>query len=269
MKKNWTMRVALLIVALALITSCFVSGTYAKYVTSGSGSDTARVAKFGVVIESDGNLFADTYKKTANTPGASGDSLTADGADIVLSVISTGATAGDSDEDNVVAPGTKNEDGLTFSVTGTPEVAVAVTFTATSENDIFLKAKTGLPNMTTADAEDTFDLAADYYPVVYTLKQGTTTLKTGTIAEIVEALNGLTATYKANTNLATAIGTLTLTWEWDYGALASDTGHDKQDTLLGDLAAGTTLAPATTLTAGTDYNLTTNISLTISIAQID
>ena len=43
-KKNWTLRAAVLMLALVLITSCFVGGTFAKYVTSGSGTDSARVA---------------------------------------------------------------------------------------------------------------------------------------------------------------------------------------------------------------------------------
>lgn len=39
------MRAAVLMLALVLITSCFVGGTFAKYVTSGTGGDNAKVAK--------------------------------------------------------------------------------------------------------------------------------------------------------------------------------------------------------------------------------
>lgn len=56
-KKHWTLRAAGLLFALVLITSCFVGGTFAKYVTSKSASDSARVAKFGVVIEAQDNRF--------------------------------------------------------------------------------------------------------------------------------------------------------------------------------------------------------------------
>ena len=73
MKKNWTMRVALLIVALTLITSCFVGGTFAKYVTGASYEDTARVAKFGVLLSIDGeaslpNTLPTTLLTKVNTP---------------------------------------------------------------------------------------------------------------------------------------------------------------------------------------------------------
>lgn len=265
MKKNWTMRVAVLMVALTLITSCFVSSTYAKYVVSGGADETARVAKFGVTITAGGTLFADTYKAaTANTPGADGDNIAdATSLTVVSSASGVGATT---DKDNVVAPGTKNDTGMTFTVTGTPEVAVRVFMDIDANaKEIFLKAKNGLPDMTTADAADTFDQAEDYYPVQFTLTIGTVT-KTGTLAEIKDALAAATDTvYPANTNLATAIGTIKLTWAWDFG----DPANNKPDTLLGDLAAGTTLAPATTLTADTDYCLTEAVKINVGIAQVD
>ncbi len=100
-----------------LLTTSIVSGTYAKYVTNYSASDTARVAKFGVVVTASGDLFSDTYKTTSNTPGAASDDK-ADAAS--LSVVSSGYTsgAGVDGTDHVAAPGTKNEEGLSFAVTG-------------------------------------------------------------------------------------------------------------------------------------------------------
>ena len=47
MKKNSTLRVAALLLALTLITSCFVGSTFAKYVTGSSSQDTARIAHWG------------------------------------------------------------------------------------------------------------------------------------------------------------------------------------------------------------------------------
>ena len=287
MKKNKAMRTAGGLLVATLLSTSAVSGTFAKYVTSESASDTARVAKFGVVITSEGALFADTYKTTANTPGLSGDSTGAAALSVVSSSV-TGATTdhnGIAGTDKVVAPGTKNTDGLTFSVSGTPEVAVRFDVTVkdntgadfdAATKDIYLKTKTGLPDMTTGNATDTFDNAADYYPIKYTLTQtkgGTSTplVTAGTLSAVKTALEGLSAaSVNANTNLATEIGTLKLTWEWDFDASGAGT-YDKQDTLLGDLAAGTTLAPApaTALTAGTDYNLNTGVQITLSVTQID
>lgn len=47
MKKNTMMRVASALLVAVLLTTCAISGTFAKYVTSASGSDQARVAKWG------------------------------------------------------------------------------------------------------------------------------------------------------------------------------------------------------------------------------
>ena len=63
LKKNWMLRAAVLMLALVLITSCFVGGTFAKYVTSGIGGDVARVAKFGVTVTATNNsMFKTTYE---------------------------------------------------------------------------------------------------------------------------------------------------------------------------------------------------------------
>lgn len=93
MKKNFTMRTAAIVLALILATACLVSGTFAKYVTVVTGTDTARVAffKFGAdnlgedatanfnlwntvndddVLGEDGNIGVDDAKIIA--PGTSG-----------------------------------------------------------------------------------------------------------------------------------------------------------------------------------------------------
>ncbi len=250
MKKNRTMRLASCLLVLTLITTSILSGTFAKYVTSGSANDSARVAKFGVVIASSGSLFGTQYVDATggNTPGSTNLTVSA--------------------SENVVAPGTQNDTGLTIGITGTPEVKVHVDFAVTGVQDVFLAAKENLPDMTTADTADTFNNAAAYYPVVYTLKRGSTVLASGTLADIETYLEGnsITNDYAAGTNLSTAIGTLTLTWAWAF-----EDSKDKQDTLLGDLAAETTLAPAPNpaLAAGTDYNLGTAATITVTVTQID
>lgn len=260
MKKNRMMRLASVLLVLTLLSTSVISGTFAKYVTSDTASDTARVAKFGVVVSASGSLFGKDYvqKDDGNTPG------------------SAGLTVKSSNTDKLVAPGTKSSDaGLTFAVTGTPEVKVEVKVAVTDVKDVFLRAKTGLPNMTTGNATDMFDNGADYYPVKYTLTQtttgGTNILVAGkTLTEVQSALTGLSTTYDANTNLADAVGTLKLTWEWDFDNSGAGT-YDRQDTLLGDLAAGIILAPAPdpVLVEGTDYNLQTGLTISITVTQVD
>ena len=247
-----------------MLSTSIVSGTYAKYVTSDNAEDSARVAKFGVTVTASGSLFDKTYMSVGggNTPGNG----KADTDNTTLTVESL-------EDDNVVAPGTKNDDGITFVIAGTPEVDVRLDVVVDEVKEVFLKGTTTkLPDMTTGDAEDTFDNTADYYPVKFTLTQSTEAnplVDGGTLAEVKTALEGLTSeSIDANTDLASEIGTLNLTWEWDFDANGAGT-YDKQDTLLGDLAAGTTLVPDTTLTANTDYCLDESIKISISVTQVD
>ena len=259
MKKNRMMRLASVLLVLTLLSTSVISGTFAKYVTSDTASDTARVAKFGVVVSATGELFSTTYKDSAN------DNVPGTGAN--LTVVS-------SDTQKLVAPGTKSSDeGLAFAVTGTPEVKVEVKVAVTDVKDVFLRANNGLPDMTTGDTLDAFDNSTDYYPVKYTLTQTTaggsiTPLVTdGKLTEVVTKLEALSTTYDANTNLADAVGTLKLTWKWDFDNSGAGT-YDRQDTLLGDLAAGIIL-PAPVLHEGTDYNLQTGLTISITVTQVD
>lgn len=209
MKKNKALRTASGLMVLTLLTISIIGATFAKYTTTGSASDTARVAKWGVVIKTSGSLYSNTYadEKGGNIPAAWSKKTLADG-------ISVQAAA---ETENIVAPGTKSYgNGLSFGISGTPEVAVSVTADITAE-DIFLKGGTYgvLVPATVSDTESlkkaiianadgvyaesattgTYDkLAAtaaydaakkyyvltnkvtvtdDYYPVKYTLEGGT------------------------------------------------------------------------------------------------
>lgn len=272
MKKNKSMRLAGGLMIATMLSTSIVSGTYAKYVTSDNAEDSARVAKFGVTVTASGSLFDKTYMSVGggNTPGGT----TADTGDTTLTVES-------SNNENLVAPGTKNTEGITFVIAGTPEVDVrldVVVDDADDTNDrnvvkeIFLKEGT-YPDMTTGKADDTFDNTADYYPVKFTLTQDTGTVATlvngGTLAQVETALEALTKdSIDANTNLAGEIGTLNLTWEWDFDANGAGT-YDKQDTLLGDLAANIPLTPTDVPVADTDYCLDESIKISISVTQLD
>ena len=252
MKKNRMMRVASALLVAVLLTTCAISGTFAKYVTSGNSSDTARVAEFGVVISAGGQLFGDTYKAVGE-----GNSI------VAWSNASAGTVNSGTENDRVVAPGTVNNDGLTFGIAGSPEVKVAVNFDVTG-TDIVLKAGTGYNKTTTStNTTDTFDLGTDYNPVVFTLSQDTGSgyvavpAAGDTLAEIAAYLNGLDAEYAPNTNLATQVGSFKITWTWAFA------GNDEADTLLGDLAVNNSLADAA------KYSLNTAFEVNISVTQID
>lgn len=264
MKKNLMMRAASVLLVAVMLTTCAISGTFAKYVTTGHAEASARVAKFGVNIAASGNLFRDAY---INEPSADDPSST------VLSYNST---------DTLVAPGTQNTTGLSLSVTGTPEVDVKVDITVDGAaiKDVYLGDGTYNDMTTGTIAGDEFTLGDDYYPIVYTLTQtktGGTEVTTGTLAQIVAKLNTIsTATYTANTNLADVVGTLTLTWKWAYqgeqtlnSVNFTATQVDQADTYLGDLAAGTASTKQADGVTPVDYNLSTMFNFTITVTQVD
>ncbi|MBP5766482.1 MAG: hypothetical protein J6X47_05810, partial [Clostridia bacterium] len=112
--KNKMMRIASVLLVAALITTCAISGTFAKYVTKVSGEDSARVAKWGIVLG-------------VNTTGAFDDRYvthddTYEGEFSVMAYNATDEAKGD----KLVAPGTSSKDldmNFSASVKGTPEVA--------------------------------------------------------------------------------------------------------------------------------------------------
>lgn len=109
MKKNVMMRLASGLLVAVLLTTCAISGTYAKYTSTAAGQDTARVAYWGfgqdsaIVID---DLFEDVY----------------------------GTTVDSKDGDDVIAPGTSNFKTFKFAYTdntteGAKAPEVAYTFT--------------------------------------------------------------------------------------------------------------------------------------------
>lgn len=244
-KKHWTLRAAGLLFALVLITSCFVGGTFAKYVTSGYGHESARVAKFGVTMSvATDTAFKQKYSKD--------DTTIPESAQINYSVESSGP-------ENLVAPGTKGSDFVVLSISGKPEVAVNVKITAEG-HDVFLKAGK-YPDLTTA-ADDIFTLENDYHPITYTLtKTGEKDpVVKGNLNDIVDYLNKLSGNYKAKIDLTSVIGEYKLSWEWKFAG-----GNDQADTLLGAVTAGGISTATTPSTCGTGVLLT----LTATVTQID
>ena len=162
--KNKMMRIASILLVATLLTTCAISGTFAKYVTKASGEDTARVAKWGIVLTVNGNtVFADKYAAQDATY------LAAEGKYSVEAV---------EEGDKVVAPGTSSaqlgeDKQLTATVKGTPEVATRYTLHIADWTDIVLPKKDGYVDYTVLAQDDdgvygyneTFDLAADYSPI--------------------------------------------------------------------------------------------------------
>ena len=96
MKKNKMMRLAAVLMVAVLMTTCAISGTFAKYISTASGEDSARVAYWGFGLDSSieiNDLFLDAY----------------------INVNST--TEADGTKDDVIAPGTSNFKTFKFAYT--------------------------------------------------------------------------------------------------------------------------------------------------------
>ena len=276
MKKNKMMRLASILLVCVLLTTSVISGTFAKYVTTDSASDTARVAKWGVVASINGNLFGATY----------------DQSEEIISHNSIAASVSSSNANElVVAPGTNNDDALTLSVSGNPEVSTKVTYDAAEDTsgknyancEISLAAGTYgvmVPYVgdKTTETNDTYyiyennkytlaqdtDLDKEWYelhdvvtvadggyrPLVWswsTNVDGTASGETsGTFAEMQTAIADTfpaTMGFAPNSFVNTSI---TIGWKWDFGDEWADQAgdddeiirnEDKYDTILGNMMA--------------------------------
>ena len=245
MKKNRFLTIAGCLMVLCLLTTCVIGTTFAKYVTSGDTNDQARVARWGVELELAGNneLFDTEYTGTD-------DKVTVRAA-----------------SDRLVAPGTQQNTVARFHIAGSPEVAVKITINLDVYHDVFLKGGVGVEydDYTTAtNTTDKFALGADYYPVVFTLRQTSaagaamnTVIATGNLATIKAALDAFNANADQsycppNTNLE---ATFELTWAWAFN------GNDQADTYLANQAAGTKVDGV--------YNTQVAFGLTIRVEQVD
>ena len=251
MKKNRWLRASVVMLALCLLSTGLLWGSYAKYVTSDTAEDAARVAKWGVTVSTSGKLFGGSYQKNSaeNRP----DQIIAEAAG---SVDTAGAVKlGDKDVTDIVAPGTKNTDGISIGISGRPEVAVKLTVGTPDDvelSDIFLgegtygimraveKSEVNAENFAryfVLDADtDTFKAAEDaegekyfkkvndvavaggaYYPLVYKLNNGTETTDVSRLQDVIDKINEGLGTENGSVNIdANALegASYSVGWEW-------------------------------------------------------
>jgi hypothetical protein len=240
------MRMASALLVLTLLTTSVVSGTFAKYTTSADATSTARVAKWGVEVTASGSAFATSY-------ATDDDTVKSTITNSVVSAVQTGQTAAD----NVVAPGTSGS-LVNFTLKGTPEVAVNVSYEATLTISDTWKIETKSGDTTNSEV---------YFPIVITV--GNFNYKMGSVAsspadkatsgdyvyttlkdlkDAVEgAINGYSANYAANTDLSSSsITAPSVSWSWAF----SDNGYqtDAKDTALGNLTTAPTIELTVTTT---------------------
>ena len=299
MMKNKMMRAASILLVAVLLSTCAISGTFAKYVTTASGTDTARVAKWGITMS---NKSSDTFVAEYKN----GENLTVQGK------------KQDGSADDVVAPGTTST--VTYRVDGTPETDYVISFDYSDVKEVFLKAGTVF-TYTNLDANDDnaiYDagmstgrdtIQSDYYPIKYqvvlttelgtvsysdntgngntpfekTSSQGNTTLDTytysvvGKLTDALEQLKKTTIAFDANEKCDAEVK---ITWTWAFEKGNDAEGIDQNahinnayDTILGDLAAkkaGADVDLTTTATeANGDYSLTVAYTLKMTATQVD
>lgn len=236
MNRNRLMKASAFLLVSTMATSCFVGSTFAKYVSENQGEDSARVAKWGVEVTVTGDGFKTEYGK---------DDVNAN----------VGGTVVSSNEEKVVAPGTKGTFGG-VKITGTPEVAVKVE--------------------TTADVElSGWNVANDggfYCPLKFTIGEKTINgldYSKGTAGEeasfesaIKDAIQkATTKELEANTDLSTVGDDITYSWEWPFEE-STGTAADQDnelDTLLGNNAAD----------GDTGNDPTIKITVKTTVTQID
>lgn len=202
MKKTKFMRAALLLLVLTLITSCFVGGTFAKYTTSTTGNDSARVAYWG-------------FNQNAST--------TIDLFDgVYTNVKASGKVDGFS---NVIAPGTEKTSTFAFGYTNyktdkitAPEVAYTFTVNPTITGDYDSLDANGSFKWTLAkgDAAATeYDTVTDLLGAIKALSGDSTGTKTYNPGELPAAFTAADEVY-------------TIGWKWAFD------GNDTADTALGN-----------------------------------
>ena len=238
--------VMLLIALIALL--CFGGYTFSKYVTSGKGSGTASVAKWGYTASVDtSKLFGEEYKydaaKTASTVDGTGANLT--------------VKADPANERNLVAPGTTGS--MTFKVGGKAEVRALLSMgiDVHTYKDVVLKIKK------TGDTDYT-----EYHPVKWTLKKGETTVAENvTLKKIAETIHdeAINKMYVPNEKLDST--TYELSWAWVFennGETVLDLSINQVDTILGQMAAGVTGYTPAGYVIDTD-NSSTELAFTFTI----
>lgn len=268
MRKLRKSQVLTLVLILCLTTTCFISGTIAKYIVSTQADDSAQVAKWGVLLSSEGSLFDVNYFD--NKDGTENKNMPTD-TEANISVKS-------STENKMLAPGTKGET-LTISLLGETEVRTKVTVEITT-TDVFMKECFQIAKPVTIADENTFNAqkaslytvvsdvltsaatnsydstetyyvlvanptsysAGEYYPITYKLTRDIGgEIEYESLAAVKEAIyktidadysSGETASKEVapNTNLANEFGisNMRLTWEWTH-----ENSKDAEDTYLG------------------------------------
>lgn len=204
--KNKTLRLALLVLLLAVVTMSVISGTLAKYVESVTGTDTARVAKF---------------EYTLSGMTGDGDTKTLKLFDSVTDTGILGNLANDGKK--LVAPG--SEGSINVELTNKSEVKISAGFTLTETN--------------TNKIPIVYKYNNAYYSSVIPANTEVTLHDGGTTATVTGDLSALAAAVGNATPVnQNATSTISLGWAWAFTGDGT-TQTDSSDTTLGKAGSAT------------------------------
>ena len=195
-------RILTLVLVLCMVSVCFLSGTVAKYTSTGTGTDTASVAKWsfkseGTDIATTDTFTFDLFKTVKDTAG--------DEADVDKKV---------ADDHQIIAPGTSGS------------------FVIDLANESEVTAKFGVVfNVTEAN-----NTTGNTIPIQYRVKVGDTyvggdtwtSAPTTVDIEETSAYDVILATAQAANGTGADKTTVTVEWKWVY-----EDGNDTNDTALG------------------------------------
>ncbi len=192
-------RLVCLLLALCLISSSFVGVTFAKYTSTGSGTDSGRIAAWGFVVNDNdmavSNTFTfDLYNTVYDTKVAS--STEGD-------VLADASTA-------IIAPGTWGYFDIVVRNNSEVNATYDVTFKSTEGG---CPVKYHVENISTGMAAPTAPASGDWYDGIEVWND---------VADVTETLP---------LNMSGCTETIRVFWKWDFE------GNDIGDTELGKAAA--------------------------------
>ena len=209
MKKNKFLRLASILMMACLMTTCVISGTFAKYTTADSASDTAHGAKWGISLKVDGDDVLYNEDKAGNEV--------------------TGLKV---EANDLAAPGTYQK-LATVALTGQPEVAYEI------KVDVSLELTGWM-----VDGDEYCPLVFTVDGTQYKIDNTITTvdkLEEAIEVAIINAITGAsettsTGTFTKGFNAGEAVpdtaNQVLIDWTWAFA------GDDAKDTKLGNAAAG-------------------------------
>ena len=147
MRTNKMMRIASALLVAVLLTTCAISGTFAKYISTASGSDSARVAKWSIEVEGDDiavsperTITFDLFNTVNDTAGATEENVT----------VGSGET--------IIAPGTSGS--FTLDIANTSEVDATYTIELAEANAGNIPLKYSVDGTTWVDSVDELTMTA-------------------------------------------------------------------------------------------------------------